>query len=442
MAELGHFLVQHAWIWATLLGLVYSAVLGRLALRGSDWAPMLVIATVPIQRDILIGRGSAHLTWTQAALAAFFAGALLRYAGGTLRVRLDAPAITFGLVVSVYGLSVAVANDMRLWAAESYRWAVAAAFMIIARSYFSSESARRLCCVLVVGAVATGVWAGIQVAVAEGPASFERSGLMRAYGGFGEPNPFAACVWAITLPIVAFVAFAGWASTRVRVGAGAGAAIGVAALALTQSRGGFLGAAAGAGLIGLVALLRARPRVRLGGLVAGSAVIAVVALFVVHLAPWSEIGAVTTPVNWADQERTAHWAAAVAMVEGNPVLGVGAGQFSEHYRDATRFWRFRISRGHAHNAYLQVAAEVGLAGLLAYASLLCAVLGSLIGRLKASRTDWLAVGVAAMTVALLVHQLVDYLHVLSLGLLFAGLWAAALPTSIKGESSRELNIPA
>jgi hypothetical protein len=66
----------------------------------------------------------------------------------------------------------------------------------------------------------------------------------------------------------------------------------------------------------------------------------------------------------------------------------------------------------------------------------------LIGRLKASRTEWLAVGVAAMTVALLVHQLVDYLHVLSLGLLFAGLWAAALPTSIKGESSRELNIAA
>jgi O-antigen ligase len=442
MADLGHFLVQQAWIWATLLGIVFSAVLGWLALRGSDWAPILVMATVPIQRDMMIGRGSAHLTWTQAALAAFFAGALIRYGGGSLRVRIDAPAITFGLVVSLYGLSVAVANDIQLWAAETYRWVVAAAFMIVARSYFSRESARRLCGVLVLGAMAMGVWAGAQIAVAEGPASFERSGLMRAYGGFGEPNPFAACIWAITLPLAAFVAFAAWPSTRARAAAGAGAAIGLAALAFTQSRGGFLGAAAGVGLIGLIALLRARPRVRLGGLVVASGALAVAVLVVVHLAPWSEIGAETTPANWADQERTAHWAAAVTMIEGNPVLGAGAGQFSDHYRDATRFWRFRISRGHAHNAYLQIAAEVGLAGLLAYASLLCAVLGSLIGRLKTSRNDWLATGVAAVTIALVVHQLVDYLHVLSLGLLFAGLWAAALPTSIKGEPSRELNIAA
>jgi O-antigen ligase len=382
------------------------------------------------------------MTWTQAALAAFFAGALIRYAAGTLRVRIDAPAITFGLVVSVYTLSVVAANDVRLWAAETYRWAAAAAFMIVARSYFSSESARRLCGVLVLGAAAMGIWAGTQVAIAEGPASFERSGLMRAYGGFGEPNPFAACVWAISLPLTAFVAFAMRSSTWARVGVGAGAVIGFAALALTQSRGGFLGAAAGAGLIGLVSLIRSRPRVLLGGVIASSAVIAVTVLFVVHLSPWSEIGAETTPANWADQERTAHWAAAVAMIEGHLVLGVGAGHFSENYRDATRSWRFRVSRGHAHNAYLQVAAEVGLAGLLAYASFLCAVLGSMIGRLKASRTDWLAIGVAGMTAALLMHQVVDYLHVLSLGLLFAGLWAAALPTSIKGESSRELNIAA
>ena len=47
-----------------------------------------------------------------------------------------------------------------------------------------------------------------------------------------------------------------------------------------------------------------------------------------------------------------------------------------------------------------------------------------------------------MTVALMVHQLVDYLHVLSLGLLFAGLWAAALPSDSRDISSREHNIAA
>jgi O-antigen ligase len=440
VTNIAHLLVDQVWIWTTLAGFLFSAVLGWLALRGSDWAPILAMATVPIQRDILIGRAPAHLTWTQAALAAFVAGALIRLAGGNLRIRLDAPAIMFGSLVSLYALSVAVAGDAPLWAAETYRWGVAAVFMVFARSYFSRESARRLSVVLIVGALVMGAWAGTQVAVAEGPASFVRSGLMRAYGGFGEPNPFAACVWAITLPLTAFVAFGRHSSMGIRLAAGASAAFGWAALVLTQSRGGFLGAAAGFGLIGLVALLRARPQVRLGGLLAIGAAIAVAVLVVVKLAPWSEIGAETTPSNWADQERTAHWAAAVSMIESHPIGGVGAGQFSDHYRDATRFWRFRISRGHAHNAYLHVAAEVGLPGLLAYACLLCAVLGSLIRRLKTTRDDWLAIGVAAMTIALLVHQLVDYLHVLSLGLLFAGLWAAALPTSIMGESTRELNI--
>ena len=442
MASLGHQLVSLVWLYATLAGLIFAALLSWLALRGSDWAPILVMVTVPMQRVALIGHGAAHLTWTQAALAGFFAGAFVRLAGGNMKLRIDGPAVMFGLVVCLYGLSVAVADNTRLWAGETYRWAVAAAFMIVARSYFSSESARRLGVVLVVGAMAVGAWAAVQVAAAQGPASFVRSGLMRAYGGFGEPNPFAACIWAITLPVVALVVFGRSLDPIARWTAGAGAAIGLAALVLTQSRGGFLGVAAGLCLIGLIALLRMRESIRLGALLLAGGVIAVGILAIAAAAPWMEIGAGTSTANWADQERTAHWAAATEMIEARPVTGVGAGQFSEHYRDATHFWRFRVSQGHAHNAYLQVAAEVGLPGLLAYAGLLCAVLGSVIWRLKSNHEDWLAVGVAAMTTALLVHQLVDYLHVLSLGLLFAGLWAAALPTSIKGKSSRELNIAA
>jgi O-antigen ligase len=127
------------------------------------------------------------------------------------------------------------------------------------------------------------------------------------------------------------------------------------------------------------------------------------------------------------------------MVEERPFSGVGAGGFSDQYRTHTEVWRFRISQGHAHDAYLQLAAEVGLPGMLAYVLMLAAIFGAIIQQARTEPHGWLPIGAMAMTVALLAHQMVDFLHVLSLGLLFAGLWAATLPSGIKGKSLREHN---
>jgi hypothetical protein len=68
-----------------------------------------------------------------------------------------------------------------------------------------------------------------------------------------------------------------------------------------------------------------------------------------------------------------------------------------------------------------------------------AILAAIIRRARIAQDSWLPIGAGAMTVALLTHQMVDFLHVLSLGLLFAGLWAASLPSGHKGKSSREHN---
>jgi O-antigen ligase len=313
-------------------------------------------------------------------------------------------------------------------------------FLIFARSYFTRESSLRLVIVLIAGIAMAGLWAFVQVAFEQGPSSFVRRGLMRAHGAFGEPNPFGAFAWAITLPVIAYAVLhresrAGlrWACALAGVG-------GMVVLALTQSRGGVLGALGGLAVIAFMLIARRRERTLLTGTIAVSLVAAAGIAVVVVAEPWSEMDQATTPANWANQERTAHWAAASEMIKQNPVSGVGAGGFGDHYRDATRFWRFRISQGHAHNAYLQVAAEIGLPGLLAYGLLLASILGSLIRRSLDLDQRWLAVGVAAVTVALVIHQLVDFLHVLSLGVLFAGLWAAALPAGNKGIPSREHNI--
>jgi O-antigen ligase len=441
MADLGRLLVDNIWIWTSLAGVILAAFVFLLSVDGSDWAPILVMATVPIQRTLLIGTDSHAATWTQAAVAGFFAGAAIRFGAGTLRIRLDGPAILMAAVVSLYGLSIAVADDRGLWAAETYRWAITGLFLIVARSYFDDRSDSRVAVALAAGAVVAFAWAALQVASEEGPASFVRSGVMRARGGFGEPNPYAAFIWAVTLPLLAFAVAGKGQSRWIRWTSAAVGSLGLAALVMTQSRGGMLGIGAGLCVIGGM-LLRLNPRLRLIGLGSAATVAAAAIVLVAIASPWREIDAATTPGNWADQERTAHWVAAVHMVESHLVTGVGSGEFSANYRADTGYWRFRISRGHAHNAYLQVAAEVGLPGMLAYACLLAAILGSLIRRLRTTDGSWLALGVAAMTMAMIVHQLVDYLHVLSLGLLFAGLWAAALPSDSRDISSREHNIAA
>jgi O-antigen ligase len=134
-----------------------------------------------------------------------------------------------------------------------------------------------------------------------------------------------------------------------------------------------------------------------------------------------------TTANFAARERLAHWRAGLAMARTHPVLGVGAGNFSHHYRDVTPVWRFRIPRGHAHNAYVHAAAQTGLVGLATYVGLLGAVGWRLSRALRATggTARSLVVGAIGVTVAFGVHCMVDYLHVLSLGVQLSVVWALA-----------------
>jgi len=211
---------------------------------------------------------------------------------------------------------------------------------------------------------------------------------------------------------------------------------GLGSVILTQSRGGWLGIAAG---VACVAWL-------LGNAVRWSAVaIGMMAIAVVVLTPagqqitarltdgyGTESNAVlVTPANFAVQERLAHWRAGLAMAEKYPVLGVGAGNYSNRYREFTEVWRFRISRGHAHNAYIQAAAQSGYFGLAAYLAFLAVAGSQLLRGLKRSSGTIqrpLVIGAIGVTVAFAVLNMFDYLHVLSLPLQLSMVWALATVT--------------
>ena len=437
MTSLAIDIAQVTWLWSTTVGLILAFVIAVLSLYGSDLAPLAVILSVPIQRVVLIGFGEHHITFTQAWFAAFVAGAILRFALGQLKIRVDVAAALFIAMPLLMAFSIVANPPISAWAGETWRWITPALFFVLARDYFTKRSGILMAAILAVVLLACSAWAAWQVGSQSGPTSFTRNGLLRVYGGFGEPNPFAAFLVFASLVVAGSIALkVNWQLRSLLV---LGSLAGFATVGLTQSRGGLLGLACGLGLF-IVLVLKLAPRPIRTVVMTGAAVAASFAIvLLVRLAPWQVHSQEVTTANWAEREREAHWVAAWNMIVAHPVFGVGAGGFNAQFRQYTTDWRFRISRGHAHNAYLQVAAEAGICALLVYLALLATVSRRLFDRIRDDESAPFAAGVLTGTTALIVHGLFDYLNVLSLGLLFAGSWACALAPLHKDDDLRDRN---
>ena len=397
----------------------------------------VLIATVPVQDGWPARLGSMELPWTRIALFSFGGAWLVRFLLAKERIRMDSIAWAMLAFCGALALSVVNAVDAGAWAEECYRWLVAALVYVVAASCLKTELDRLLMIGgLVAGVMFSFVVAVYQVTTSTGPETFNQHGLLRAYGMFGEPNPFAGYLEIATLPLLAigFVQFKHRSDARSRwigVIALSAAGFGCAAVAMTQSRGGLLGFAAGLATVYWFLWPRMGRRVVLA--------VAAVGFVIMWTPPFASIRAAfgldgllsrepvqVTTSNWAAQERLAHWGAALRMWEQHPWFGVGAGNFPDRFREFTPNWRFRISRGHAHSAYLQAASQAGVVGLVCFVSILCAA-----WRLGLSRVRDRALGFArgrhiaalAVTAAIAVHGLFDYLHVLSLGIVLSAVWA-------------------
>ncbi len=260
----------------------------------------------------------------------------------------------------------------------------------------------------------------------------------RAFGTFGQPNPFGAFM-GLMLPLALAAALGwGWRWLR-RIGgprrearalalAGwylAAAALLAAGVLMSWSRGAWLAAAAS-----VVALLFALPR----RWWAGAALVLLVAAGMLGLArlgllPSSIIdratsafsdtlsvtdvrGVAITGENYALVERLAHWQAAVNMATAHPWLGVGFGNYEAVYEEYRLIaWRFPL--GHAHNYYLNVLAETGMIGAAGFAATWIAILW-LTWRARAHRdpqAHMLAGGLLGSWVYLAAHSLTDNLFV-------------------------------
>ncbi len=138
-----------------------------------------------------------------------------------------------------------------------------------------------------------------------------------------------------------------------------------------------------------------------------------------------------TDENFSVLERVAHWVAAQRMWAQAPWLGVGPGNYAQVY-PAVRLPQWEDALGHAHNIYLNVAAETGLIGLAAYLALMATTLVFVwrqlraAGRAATTYGRWraaLLVGILGVLVHLCIHNVVDNLFVQGM-VLQVGLWLA------------------
>ncbi len=305
-----------------------------------------------------------------------------------------------------------------------------------------------------------------------GPPSYAIVGgrLFRAFGTFGQPNPFGGYI-NLSLPLslsllVDRLLRGARGEQRQAIGQHlwtiallAGCALLGVALVLSWSRGAWLGAAVAVGVVILawgVALLwgarrneqwrRAGERLLLllllAAIVGGTLLLAGAA----DLLPASitaRLGSIgeqlgvfdvrtvkLTDENYAAVERMAHWQAALAMIQARPLLGYGIGNYPAAYPQYNLpGWEDPL--GHAHNYYLNIAAETGLVGLAAYLLLLLvAFVGAwmVAGRATDGLARAVAIGVLGVLAAQMTHNVFDNLWVhsmavqvaLLLGLVYAG----------------------
>ncbi|HZB25884.1 MAG TPA: O-antigen ligase family protein, partial [Vicinamibacterales bacterium] len=126
----------------------------------------------------------------------------------------------------------------------------------------------------------------------------------------------------------------------------------------SHSRSGSLGLAAAILMLAAM-LLKRRP-----GLVAAGALAVVLALPMLPSSYWARLSSITDGSRDETGSRQARstllWEAYYAFLD-HPITGVGAGQF-QNYKPEGRVEAWRET----HNVFLQVASELGIAGLIAF----------------------------------------------------------------------------
>jgi O-antigen ligase len=404
--------------FAIPFGSLYEVNVGGITVGVTEGAIGLLLTAWLARR---IAMRETSWTWTR------LSGPLALFIGTALASFLNATALTLALKeifkwVEFLGVLLFVANDLT-----------------------RKQNQGVVTCLLLAG-IAQAALGAYQFVTRSGPTFFMMGRFMRAYGTFEQPNPYGGYLGLIA-PLALALGLAFFerpklnpelttetqSAQRIRGSAprwlgalGLGSFVAIStAIGMSGSRGAWL--AFGAGLVA-VNVSRSRR-----GAVTFSALVLLIALLVLlgsfRLLPTAIVQRLTnffplvgardvrsieiTDENYASVERLAFWQAAADMWRDRPWLGVGFGNYQATYADyALPKWPMAL--GHAHNYYLNIAAETGLIGLITYLFLWGAALWQ-IGQVIYWADDLyaraLALGTLGILIHVSVHNVVDNLWV-------------------------------
>ena len=428
--------------WAVLLvfgGIVLVATLVRPQL-----GVLLVVPAVPFGSLYQVNLGMLNVGVTEILVAMLLVSWLMRLSAGR---RLGAtqkppraflgwlPPLTLPLAIflGILFLSLLGTASLQHSFKEIVKWVeVLVLYVLVAREMDEHWNKALIFVLLGTGALVAlqGIYQFLFRVGPEGFVLFDR--FMRAHGSFEQPNPYGGYL-GLTLPLAAGLVVAGLLRIAGRVGwrwliwAGGCGALMVAALVMSWSRGAWLGFAAALAVMAIAIAVRSGRAAVLG--VVFAVLVAYVLLvgglarmppaivqrfsdFLPYLGVMDLRGVEVTDANFAVLERMAHWQSALEMWTDHPWLGVGIGNYEPAYdRYALPLWQLPL--GHAHNYYLNIAAEAGVLGLAAYLVLWgAALVGTWRVAQRAQGWHWgVALGVLGVVAHLSVHNLFDNLYV-------------------------------
>jgi O-antigen ligase len=439
------------WVAFAVLGLAVVAV----TLVRPEVALYLLCFSIPFGSLLEVGIGGEITVGASEGLIALAAAAWLAH---TMAWRTGAgwPRLTvpFLLFLGAAGLSLLNVAHVPLSFKETAKWIEFLVVLVIVVNVCDSgwrdgfggcngytQSQLLVACLLLAG-IAQAVLGGYQFLTRSGPESFAIGRFIRAYGTFEQPNPYAGYL-GLTAPLALSLTLL--STTRSRVedsGAARGSSLSdvpgwlrwlalssfvatSVGIGMSASRGGWLafGVAfvfvnVGQSRRGAVVFVGAILLALLTGLLSGFRSLPVgITQRLTSFLPFvgvTDVGSIeVTDANYASLERLAFWRVALDMWRDHPLLGVGFGNYQAVYaRYALPKWRMAL--GHAHNYYLNIAAETGLIGLLAYLMLWGAAFWQTIQaslRAQGRYARAIALGALGVLVHVSVHNVVDNLWV-------------------------------
>jgi len=356
--------------------------------------------------------------------------------------------------------SMTVTISLSLSIKELVKWLEVLVIVLFGAQYIRTRrQIWLLVAIICLAAISQAVFGYIQYFFNLGPTAFIRDASLRVYGTFDQPNPYAGYInMALTITLALWLLGKG---LSIRMLAAITTIFLLGVEILSQSKGGWLALVVSVLFIIIIGLPRMQLLIR--GLMI--ALLSLIGSYLAGLIPeslltpiWEKAGflriSFTEPTNdsFANSERLAHWLAGIHMFWDHPFLGVGIGNYAMAYPQYA-LGRFVDPLGHAHNYYINMAAETGIFGLLALLSFLIAVFvaggrsykhihrqwmsmqadqarttsaRTPLEELQAHQQEYmitndraLAIGILAALISVCTHNLVDNLYVHNMTNLFA-----------------------